>query len=159
MTTATPDPEIEPILKRYLQIQHEEQQLKEEKGRLQETLANFLSQKQLSVWHPDVNGQILKVRCQTNVTVKYDEELLQSRLNDRYMTLLTPDIRKIKLHLAKLSDTLNPALALVGSPNPDKVRSAIENGSVPKEAFTGAFTKTTRHIVSVAKAVVGKQGQ
>ncbi len=156
MTTATPNPEIEPILKRYLQIQQEEQQLKEEKGRLQEILANHLTQRQLSVWNPNLNGQLLKVRYQTHITVKYDEELLQSRLQDRYITLLAPDIRKIKLNLANLSDTLSPVLALVGSPNPDKVRSAIETGLVPKEAFTGAFTKTIRHIVSVAKARADK---
>jgi len=156
MTTATPDPLIEPVLKRYLQIQQEEQQLKEEKGRLQEALANHLGQRQLSVWNPTLNGQLLKVRCQTHVTVKYDEELLQSRLQDRYPALLAPDIRKIKLHLAKLSDTLSPVLALVGSPNPDKVRSAIETGLVPKEAFADAFTKTTRHIVSVSKARADK---
>jgi hypothetical protein len=151
MTTATPDPVIEPVLKRYLQIQQEEQRLKEEKGRLQEALANHLGQRQLSVWNPNLNGQLLKVRHQTHVTVKYDEALLQSRLKDHYTTLLAPDIRKIKLHLAELGDALSPVLSLVGSPHPDKVRSAIENGSVPKEAFTGAFTKTSRHIVSVAK--------
>jgi len=151
MTTSKTDPEIEPVLKRYLQIQHEEQQLKEEKGRLQETLANYLGQRQLAVWNPNLNGQLLKVRSQTHVTVKYDEELLQSRLQERYTTLLAPDVRKIKLHLSKLGDILNPVLSLVGSPHPDKVRSAIENGSVPKEAFIGAFTKTSRHIVSVAK--------
>ena len=156
MTTTTPSPDIEPVLKRYLQIQQEEQQLKEEKGRLQEILANHLSQRQLSAWYPDLDGQALKVRCQTHVTVKYDEELLQSRLQDRYPALLAPDIRKIKLHLSELSDTLSPVLALVGSPNPDKVRSAIETGLVPKEAFTGAFTKSTRHSVSVAKARADK---
>ena len=152
MTPAAPSPEIETVLNRYLQIQHEEQQLKEEKGRLQETLANFLDQRQLSLWQPDINGQKLKIRCQTNVSVRYDEELLQLRLKENYTAILAPDIRKIKLHLAKLGDTLSPMLALVGSPNPDKVRTAIETGLIPKEAFTGAFTKTTRHIVSVAKA-------
>lgn len=151
MKSTPTTPEIVPVLTRYLQIQHEEQLLKEEKGRLQETLANYLSQKQLSVWYPDVNGQPLKVRCQTNVSVKYDEELLQSRLKEGYTALLAPDIRKIKLHLTELSETLNPVLSLVGSPHPDKVRSAIETGLVSKEAFMGAFTKSSRHIVSVAK--------
>jgi hypothetical protein len=101
-----------------------------------------------------VNGQKLKVRCQTQVSVIYDEALLKSRLQESYTSLLAPDIRKIKLHLTALNDSLSPVLSLVGSPHPDKVRSAIETGLVPKEAFIGAFTKTSRHIVSVAKARV-----
>lgn len=145
-------PDIEAALKRYLQIQQEEARLQEEKKQLQETLARHLEQNQAGLWVPEVNGQKVKVRCTTSVSVAYDEVLLQDRLGERYAAICAPDPRKIKRHLGELDDVLKPVLGLIGSPQADKVRMAIEVGVARKEEFTGAFEKTTRRIVSVSKA-------
>lgn len=143
--------DLEAVLKRYLQIQQEEARLQEEKKQLQETLAGHLEQHQTGLWVPEVNGQKLKVRCTTSVSVDYDEVLLQQRLGERYAAICAPDPRKIKRHLGELDDVLKPVLGLIGSPQADKVRMAIEAGVARREEFTGAFEKTTRRIVSVAK--------
>jgi hypothetical protein len=64
-------------------------------------------------------------------------------------------LRKIRLNLEKLESLFSPVLSLIGSPSPDKVRLAIENGIVNKESFAGAFKKTVKRFVAVGKAWTG----
>lgn len=139
------------LLRRYLRIQEEEQRLKEEKAALQERLAAFLATRGESSWYPEVDGQKLKVRCQTATVVEYDEPVLRQRLGERYSALLGPDWRKIRRHLGDVEQALKPHLNLIGSPQPNLVRSAIEQGVVSREDFAGAFKKTVRRTVAVGK--------
>jgi hypothetical protein len=143
---------MDEVLRRYLRIQEEEQRLKEEKSALQERLAAFLASQGESLWYPEVDGQKLKVRCQTATVVEYDEPVLQQRLGERYAAILGPDWRKIRRHLGDLEAVLLPHLGLVGSPQADRVRGAIEQGVVRREEFAGAFKKTIRRTVAVARA-------
>ena len=144
-------PEEECRLKRYLEIQQEEQRLKEEKAVLQQQLAAFLEAHQLNVWFPTVADQKLKVRCQALPVVEYDTALLRQRLGERYASLLAPDLKKIREHLADIESCLMPVLELVGSPVPAKVKAALEAGTVRREEFAGAFRKSTKRIISVAR--------
>jgi hypothetical protein len=57
--------------------------------------------------------------------------------------------------LDNLESTFSPVLSLIGSPSPEKVRLAIENGIVNKESFTGAFKKTVKRFVAVGKSWAG----
>lgn len=150
-------PEMVAVLKRYLQIQAEEQRLKEEKAVLQKTLAGHLAQMQTEVWRPVVEDCELKVFARSSVTIDYDETKLRERLGSRYPSILEPDVRKIRQHLKEVESALAPVLDLIGSPSPDRIRDSIEKGLTRKEEYAGAFEKTTRHKVSVMKVVAGEE--
>ncbi|MCX6996605.1 MAG: hypothetical protein NTV49_05855 [Kiritimatiellaeota bacterium] len=148
-------PELAATLKRYLELQQEEQRLREEKTVLQEKLANHMAGLRLTYWYPELEGQPLKVRCTETTVVEYDETTLKARLGPRYAAVLAPDPRKIRRHLPELSATLAPVMDLIGSPTADRVKTAIAQGLVSTEDFAGAFTKTTKRLVAVAKAKPG----
>jgi len=147
--------DIEKALRRYLEIQTEEQRLKEEKNDLRERIGEHMAGLEMKYWYPKIDGQALKVRYRENTAIEYNESLLHDRLGDRYPAILAPDLRKIRLHLDKLESLFTPILGLIGSPAPEKVRVAIENGTVNKESFAGAFKKTVKRFVAVGKAWAG----
>ena len=146
---------MDAVLKRYLEIQKQEQSLKEEKAELQTALGVYMTKIQREQWYPDLDGQKLNVRCRESTSIEYNEELLQQRLADRYSSLLEPDIRKIRKSLKDVSPLLQPMIDRIGSPSAGKVRSAIEAGVVQKEEFAGAFEKTTKRNVSVMRMRMG----
>ena len=152
------EPEIAATLRRYLAIQAEEQRLHEEKTALQDTLARHMARMQRTQWYPDVDGQPLKVRATENTVVEYDEAVLRERLGDRYSAVLAPDIRKLKRALPEIAPLLSSALDRIGTPAPDRVRAAIDQGLVRKEEFAGAFRKTTRRSVAVARVRQDERG-
>ena len=147
--------EIEKALRRYLEIQAEEQRLKEEKNNLREKIGEHMADLEMKYWYPKVDGRPLKVRYRETTAIEYNESLLHDRLGDRYLAILAPDLRKIRVHLDKLESTFNPVLSLIGSPSPEKVRIAIENGVVNKESFAGAFKKTVKRFVAVGRTSPG----
>jgi hypothetical protein len=147
--------EIEKALRRYLEIQAEEQQLKQEKHDLREKIGEHMADLQMKYWYPKIDGQALKVRYNETTAIEYNETLLHDRLGDRYLSILAPDQRKIRANLDKLESLFTPVLSLVGSPSPEKVRLAIEKGIVNKESFTGAFKKTVKRFVAVGKTRAG----
>ena len=143
--------EIEDTLKRYLAIQAEERRLREEKRSLQEALMAHLAGLEGDYWNPVLAGERLVVHYTRSVEIEYDEELLRKRLGDRYGRILKPDLKKLKAHLAEVESCLEPVLDAVGSPHPDRVRSAILSGLVSKEEFRGAFAKTEKRRLAVGR--------
>jgi len=148
--------EIEMDLRRYLEIQALEQRLKDEKAAVRERIGRHMVGLGLKYWYPMVDDQSLKVRYRETTVVEYDESLLHDRLGERYATILAPDLRKIRLHLEKLESLFAPVLSLIGTPSPEKVRTAIQNGLVSKELFSGAFKKTLKRFVAVGKVRAGQ---
>ena len=142
--------EIEETLKEYTQLQQEEQALKERKHALQEKLKAHLRSDQQNIWYPEIDGARLKVSYRSVPQVEYDEEKLRERLGDRYSILLEPDIKKLRAELPNLGNELEPLLDRIGSPSPEKVKAAVESGTVSADEFKGAFTKTLREYISVA---------
>jgi hypothetical protein len=55
-------------------------------------------------------------------------------------------------HLAEIAVLLAPMMSKVGTPSPEKVRAALEQGLVRKDEFAGAFKRVTRRIVAVGRA-------
>jgi len=145
-------PELEKTLSRYLEIQQEERRLAEEKNRLREVLMAHMDRTGRNFWFPVLAGQELKVRYSSTTQVRYDEELLRQRLAERYVRVLAPDPRKVREHLAEVEPCLEPVLAIIGSPTPDKVRAAILAGVVAKEEFRGAFEKSLKRLLVVSRA-------
>lgn len=142
--------EIEDTLREYTQIQQEEKRIKERKRELQEKLKDHLRDGGNCIWTPEVGGKHLKLRYRSEARFDYDEEKLRSRLGARYSDLLEPDIKKLRTQLPKLESELKPLLDRIGSPSPEKVRAAVESGTVSAEEFQGAFKKTVKEYISVA---------
>lgn len=146
-------PEIETVLQRYLQIQAEEQRLREEKTALQERLKRFLDPctANFTQWFTQVGAERLKVSYRKSLEVEYDEATLRQRLGPRYVEILAPDPQKLKQELPTLTGFLAPVLDRIGSPDPAKVRAAIESGRLTKDDFRGAFRKVPRESLAVAR--------
>ena len=140
--------EIQAVLARYLAIQDEERRIRQEKAELQERLAAHMGRAEL--WDVRVADKDVRVRCQERTEIQYDEDVLRKRLGDRYTSILVPDLRKMRAALGRLQPYLEPALPMIGSPDPERVKAAIQSGTVRKEEFAGAFEKTVRHSVRVA---------
>lgn len=143
--------EIEATLRAYTQLQQEEQRLKERKQALQEKLKAHLRGEKKSLWCPDVGGTRLKVSYRSVPQVEYNEEKLRARLGDRYAALLEPDLKKLRAELPNLGAELKPLLDRIGSPSPEKVKAAIDSGAVSPDEFKGAFTKTVKEYLTVAR--------
>jgi hypothetical protein len=147
-----PSAEMAAVLRRYLAIQREEQLLLDEKKQLQEAIGRHMAARKSPYWYPELDGQRLKVRFAETSVIEYDEPLLRDRLGSRFAAILAPDLRKIRRQLPQLESALTPVLDLVGSPSPEKVRAAVEQGLIAKEEFAGAFKKSVRRLVAVMKA-------
>ena len=143
--------EIRRVLRRYVEIQEQERRLREEKAELQDTLRGHMVPAGCSKWLTEAGGERLNVVCNEYVEIHYDDKLLRERLGDRFPTLLSPDIRKIRASLSRLEGCLAPVLAEIGSVDPERVRAAIESGHVTKEDFRGAFTRTRKHRIAVRR--------
>jgi len=142
--------EIEAVLEEYTKLQQEERELKERKHALQEKLKAHLRGDGQRVWYPEVGGARLKISYRSVPQVEYDEEMLRTRLGDRYAAILEPDLRKLRAELPNLGNELEPLLGRIGSPSPEKVRAAIESGAVSPGEFKDAFTKSAREYITVA---------
>lgn len=142
--------EIEETLKEYTALQQEEQALKERKSVLQEKLKAHLRSDEKNIWYPEVDGVRLKVSYRSVPQVEYDEQTLRARLGDRYHALLEPDMKKLRAEVPALGNELESLLDRIGSPSPEKVKAAVESGTVSADEFKGAFTKTIREYISVA---------
>jgi len=143
--------DIEAVLERYLDIQDEEQKLKEEKSRLQDKLKTHMSPTGCPKWFAEAGGQKLAVVYREKTEIEYNEDLLRDRLGDRYVSILGPDLRKLRAALPRIAPYLDPVMSQIGSPDPEKVRVAIESGTMRKEDFENAFVKRQRGTVAVTR--------
>ncbi len=143
--------ELRVVLKEYESLQEQERYIRERKGELQQRLAEHMKSLRASVWMPSVEGNLYKVLYRKSMRVDYDEALLSERLGNRYRSLLRPDIKKIRAHLDAVEPQLQTVLDLVGSPDPEKVKEAVEAGVVTTDEFKGAFKKTDTVHVSVSR--------
>ncbi|MBN2704121.1 MAG: hypothetical protein JXR23_07915 [Pontiellaceae bacterium] len=142
--------EIEDTLREYTHLQKKEQELTQRKHELQDKLKSCFRGETQYIWNPEVDRTRLKVSYRSVPHVEYNEEILRKRLGDRYSALLEPDIRKIRAELPSLEEELKPLLDRIGSPSPEKVKTAVKSGTVTSEEFKGAFTKMLKEYVSVA---------
>ena len=148
---ATPSPEMSAVLKEYEEIQREEKALKERKAALKDKLAAHMQTLNTKEWTPDIEGRPFKVRYRETVVINYDEAALRQRLGERYRHVLGPDLRKLRHHLDEVAPLLEPRLDIIGSPVPDKVKTAIAAGLVSAEEFKGSFEKTEKQYITVSR--------
>jgi hypothetical protein len=151
MSETNVSPAIAQELIRYLEIQEQVRQLEEEKAAIKLRLEKSLESYAEPFWYPTVNNQPLKIRVKHDTEITYNEEMLRQRLGPQYPLILKVDPVKIRRQLAVIEPFLAPVLDQVGSPNREQIRAAIENGSIAKETFAGAFEKTSRTTIAVMR--------
>lgn len=144
-------PEMESVLERYLDIQTQERVLREEKAELQEKLKAHLAGAPGTYWQVTVAGQNLRIRHVDTTEIRYDEKKLRTRLGDRYTAILAPDWRKVRKQIKDLTPYLEPVLDRIGTPDRDKVRAAVDAGTVSADDFVGAFEKETVTRIAVIR--------
>jgi hypothetical protein len=147
---------VQEVLKRYVEIQEAVAKLETEKKQCREVLMAYMRETEQSLWSPSLDSKQVTVRYYPKTTIKYDEELLKQRLGDKYLHLLEPDMAKIKAHLHEVSPLLQPALQQIGSPSREKVKAAVEAGTIDRKAFEGAFTKVDASVFSVGRTTFQK---
>ncbi len=144
-------PDIESLLKQYLQRCAELERLEEERRILEHKVADQLGDRSRGAWEMDTNGNTVRVEAEKRTQIEYDEDVLRKRLEDRYEAILKPDLDKIAPVLDQIEPCFDHILALIGTPSPGKVREAIEEGLVTKEEFEGAFRKTSRPEITITE--------
>ena len=147
---------VQEALKRYVEIQEEVAKLETEKKQCRGVLMAYMQETKQTLWSPSLDSKQLTVRYFQKTTIKYDEALLQQRLGDKYLHLLEPDMAKIKTHLQEVAPLLQPALQQIGSPSREKVKAAVEAGTIDRKAFEGAFTKIDASVFSVGRTTFQK---
>ena len=137
------------LIRRYMQIQQEIAALEQERERLRESLVNGLEGKVPPRWHSEIDGKPILVVHRRNMTVRYDERLLRDRLGDKYAEILEIDGTKIRKNRELVRPILAPVIDCVGTPAAARVEAAIRSGTLPVEAFKGAFKKTYSPYISI----------
>jgi len=146
------------LIRRYMQIQQEIAALEKEREQLRNSLVNELEGKVPEKWNSLIDGKTIQVVHRRKVTVRYDERLLRDRLGDRYAEILEIDGTKIRKNRELVRPFLAPVLDRVGTPAAARVEAAIQSGSLPVEAFKGAFSKDVTPYISI-REVIARSGQ
>ena len=152
-------PEIEAVLRRYMEIQQEERRVQEEKRSLQLALFEYLKDAPGREWHVTVADRRVKVTHDESTRVTYDEKALAARLGARYLEILAVDPKKLREQERLVEPYLRPVLLQIGSPDRDKIRKGIEAGLFSSEDFKGAFVKTVKPFIAVSVAEAGRLAQ
>ena len=147
---------VQEALKRYVEIQEEVAKLETEKKQCREVLMAYMRETEQSLWSASLDSKQVTVRYYPKTTITYDEELLKQRLGDKYLLLLEPDLSKLKTHLHDVAPLLQPMLQQIGSPSREKVKAAVEAGTIDRKAFEGAFTKVDASVFSVGRTTFQK---
>ena len=152
-------PEIEVVLRRYMEIQAEEHRLEEEKRKLQRTLFQHLKDSPGREWHVTIDDRRVKVTHAESTRLTYDEKLLAQRLGDRYTDILAIDPKKLREREKMAESYLRPILVQIGTPDREKIRRAIETGICSTDDFRGAFVKTVKPFIAVSVSAGEQAGQ
>jgi len=143
--------ELNRLLAEYRVMEKEMARLDETKKTLRAAIQRVLDEEGKSAYAAIVNGEPIVLQLKTQTEIRYDENLLRTRLGREYDRILQPDIAKIRRHLMELEPVLAPHLEKIGSPSRQKIRQLVSSGEIPLEVFRGAFQKIQKSILFVKK--------
>jgi hypothetical protein len=143
--------ELHQLLAEYQVLEKELARLEEAKKTMRAAIQKLLEEEGKSSFLLTVNGEPILLELKTHVEIRYDENLLRSRLGKDYGRILQPDIAKIRHHLAELSPILTPHLDQIGSPSRTIIKQLVSTGEISLEVFRGAFQKIQKSILFVRK--------
>lgn len=133
---------LEFLIARIREIDHQLQLLNEERSQLREQLQQCLIQLNLKKYKQNVNNEIVSASLTSRVNIKYDENRLKLALGEKYPLILELDIKKIKDQLSFLEKTLSPFIEKIGSPSRKLIEKKILAGELTVSEFKGTFEKS-----------------
>ncbi len=142
---------LQELLEEYRQIDTKLKSLAEIKESLREQITAKLNEAASETETLEFDNEFVSVKVRRTEVVEYDEDLLQERLGEQYVSILEPDIKKIRKRLPDLQEVLTPHLPAIGSPSRDLVKQQIDSGAIPVDAFRGAFEKTSKETLYVRR--------
>lgn len=152
--------ELHRLLSEYRKMEREMARLEDTKKTLRAALQKILEEEGKSIFLANVDSEQIMLELKPRVEIRYNEDLLRSRLGRDYPRILRPDISKIRQHLTELESDLAPHLEKIGSPSRIKIKQLVSSGEIPLDAFRGAFQKIHKSILFVKKtAAAGRMEQ
>ena len=133
--------ELMRLLRRYVAIQGDARALEEERLALRDKIAVRMKADGVEYRNVTVDDEDVQVRCLPKVVYSYDENLLRRRLGDRYVTILEPDMRRLRAHFAEAAKCLRPLLLKLGVPSRSRIQEEVRSGRLDRGLFAGAFTR------------------
>lgn len=141
---------IDEWLQRIRDIDQLQEQLQTEKENLRNQIISDLKEKQLTNLHVRSGNEAWKVSVSTRVNVKYNEELIASRIpNEEYAALLEADSTRFRKNFETLKDKLLPVLDQVGKISRKKVKESVESGRLDKRVFEGAYQREEKEVLTI----------
>ena len=128
--------ELETLSESYNTLLEKEKQLKREKEDIRSAIIELLA---------EMKSDKVKLADNTSFTVKhkvetvYDEETLKHQLNAKYISILEPDMKKIKANLEILMPILEEHMQMIGSPSQEKIEASIEKGLIDVKEIEGSY--------------------
>lgn len=138
-------------LKRYLAIQDKEKALAQEKIELRNIIDKYLqsmNRTQIIVNTETLNIHISK---KEKIQIKYNESILQERLQERYNSILSLDLKKVKKHKDELEKELGENAFMFASPDRTKIKTMVESGKINSKEFEGTFEKEVKNIIYIRR--------
>jgi hypothetical protein len=143
--------ELHRLLAAYRKMEREMARLEDTKKTLRAALQKILEEEGKSIFLANVDSEQILLELKPRVEIRYNEDLLRSRLGRDYHRILQPDMAKIRQHLAELEPDLAPHLDQIGSPSREKIQQLVSSGEIPLDVFRGAFQKIHKPILFVRK--------
>ncbi len=150
--------ELHRLLAEYRKMERAMTRLEDTKKTLRAALQRILEEEGESIFLANVDDEPIILELKPRVEIRYNEDLLRSRLGQDYHRILQPDLAKIRQHLAELESDLAPHLDKIGSPSREKIQQLVSSGEIPMDAFRGAFQKIHKPILFVKKPPPGGWG-
>lgn len=146
--------ELKPILEQYRKIEQELENLEQRKQTLRTRIQGVLDGKGQTFHSQMVNGEPMILVLKQHTEIRYNEEILRRRLGNEYVSILKPDLKKIKTHLQEITPALLPYLEKIGTPSRETIKYLIGEGKLEQQQFQGAFEKTMKTTLFVKKQPV-----
>jgi hypothetical protein len=143
--------ELQRLLVEYRKVEKEMARLEDTKKTLRAAIQRILEDEGKSIFLANVDDEQIILELKPRMEIRYNEDLLRSRLGQDYRRILQPDIVKIRQHLAELGPSLAPHMEMIGSPSRKKIQQLVSSGEIPMDAFRGAFQKTHKPVLFVKK--------
>ena len=142
--------ELATVVARYVEIQMLLDDLENERKALADRLRDHMAERAQTQLTGTVLGVTATVRRKVVTKVTYDEDVLAARLGSRYPSILSLDAKKLKEHAEEVRSWLGERIALVGSPDRDRVKALVESGGARPDEFAGAFRREQKDQISVS---------
>lgn len=143
--------ELHRLLAEYRKMEREMARLEDTKKTLRAAIQRILEEEGKSIFLANVDDEQIILELKPRMEIRYNEDLLRSRLGQDYRRILQPDIAKIRQHLSELGPFLAPHMEMIGSPSRKKIQQLVSSGEIPMDAFRGAFQKINKPVLFVKK--------